>query len=74
MFAEAIKEDEIETQFQGLSNNCYKMVEEINCYVCDGDVGIHKKSGLSPELCDSWFDFCKMDEIVIIPELERDQK
>jgi hypothetical protein len=50
------------------------MMEEITCHVCDGDVGIHKKSGISGMLCESWYDFCKMDEVVILPETERDQK
>jgi len=73
LFAESDSGNAEETQFEGLSDNCYKMMEEISCYVCDGDVGIHKKSGISQDLCDSWYNFCKMDEVIEIPLLERDQ-
>ena len=58
----------------GLSEKCYLVTEEIICSVCDGDIGTHKKSGITPELCLSWYQNCEMDFLITIPEDQRNDK
>ena len=31
------------------------------CSYCDGDIGIGKRYGLCPDLCQDWYSACKLD-------------
>ena len=41
-----------------ISPKCKKMTENIQCSVCDGDIGIQKKTGICPDICDNWYQMC----------------
>ena len=56
-----------------ISPKCKKMTESIHCSVCDGDIGIQKKTGICPDICDNWYQMCKQDSIEAIPESERSE-
>ena len=51
---------------------CKRITKEIFCYVCDGDVGTHRRAGICPDLCDSWYAHCANEYYEVIPEAERD--
>ena len=52
---------------------CKATTESVICSQCDGDIGIHRKTGICQDLCDSWFEMCSGDLIVPINEDERSQ-
>ena len=46
-----------------MTTGCQIMVNEIHCSVCDGEIGLHKRRGICPDLCDQWYRSCKYDMV-----------
>ena len=65
------KAEKIKDKWKGLTPMCKATTESVICSQCDGDVGIHKKTGICQDLCDSWYQMCSGDYLVPIHEDER---
>ena len=48
-----------------MSNRCLDITKQIQCSVCDSDIGTHKRKGICMDLCYTWYDFCMSDFFVI---------
>ena len=50
--------EKVKRKWAGLSSMCKATTESVICSQCDGDIGIHRKTGICQDLCDSWFEMC----------------
>ena len=48
-----------------VSPKCFDLSKQIQCSVCDSDIGVHKKRGLCADFCYTWYDFCMSDYFVV---------